>query len=1107
MFRQLGIGACFALTAAAIAVGCNSSKGSSFIANSGEVNDPNNAMGALQQVDQSDHAAFSDNNQTASGFGSFQVKFNQKRPDSDGVAGAADNSAMVVFSTGDNGTGTRGHFMAAQWSGQSFAGPQELTAPDQDDTLTTSDTRFTHVSSVVLLPINGAPLTAAAGGGSNSPFNGDWIILWDSETVSHTPALDIPDTDLDSLAAVDANGPHKQLVMTIFHAANRNQPDSVTALIGNTATSGAANGPATELKFGFQVVGARVNTEQGGASAGNFDGGAPAVAGFTGRPASDVISYGVASDTLQHCASFGSTVADPTGLNNVGHPIGTVGATVLGPTVNSSMTVGGATTVSYTGLLVGAAQPAAASYTVGDNTTFVQIFWTQLVTSHAGANTTTFNAGNGSFAATVQLGPEYEFWTGNLNLAEGVVQNQAKVAFTTTTNSFTDGRSSSTQALPGFKTYNNLVFWNYADTSLAVSVTQGSAGDTQIQSYQQAMAILPVTTGLNGTASINQAGQIDVTMLGSAGKHSTVVTTTIASIAGTETVAFNPCGGCSIIGPDEGCADVTAFVLGTISTNTVANADNSQETELWATAVTTAGVPVAGTNPRAVSKHAATPLSTTVDYTVRDNIADAKVQIDRDGTYVLCGYRQAQGTTIQENMGLMAQVYRTFRSTATVGSSSTPVTAPTMDERFPTAAPVQVNTPANTAYTGQSGTLPGLWTGSPVVAYDFQGHIGYKCGFQGDVTKMSILWAHADGSQDRAFIRQAVVVVGATVTTNPTLTFTAAESEFETANLTPSVAQLDLVTGGIVRSTFTFVTGTFGTVGANGGIPTPGSDLADTNFHFGLLSSCSSFLGNGADACDAGFEAGGAGGDVLTVFQKNVDNTVSDGNYFNQQVIATLYNGTALTDRAVISKNVNENSPTAAGFRTGLSALVPVTGNASLNPVGHTPDGGIYIYMTCPNDSNFTSPAGLYARHFKARVATSSPPTFANNFFPVASAAVTDPTFVNPVRLDRDLDSSVTFGQVLTQGRKAAVLFTQGNHIYLSITNDGESYSATGGLPTPLLVDNNTSANQNSNTNTPISFTVGQKSDSNCGNLSGSLCAFRKDDLDQNIRFYIRAFN
>jgi len=689
-------------------------------------------------------------------------------------------------------------------------------------------------------------------------------------------------------------------------------------------------------------------------------------------------------------------------------------------------------------------------------------------------------------------------------------------------------------------TYNNILFWNYQDTSLAIAPS-GAPGTVEAVIQTNGSTVLSTVAVLPGAAGDATIGnQNDVTLLGSAGRHQiTNNTNNVANgiLVGEEFVTLGLCEGCSIIGPDEGQQDIVAFVLGRINTFSTRGGGtlNNTDQELWAVALTATGA-TAGSlqaftnNPKRISAHVADlpfPTSTNTSFTqVRDKVDDVKIRSSRDGTYDVLAWRQVQGTSEQANLALLSTVYKVFRTVASNGSVSTVV--PTLDQRFPTANPIVVNTAATVAYSGQLVNVgsTGGFAGVPVAAFDFQGSLAYKCGFQGDRTKMSILWLYSDGTEDRLFIKLLTVGTGAQVVDNPTITATG-ETEVDSTAAVPGFGvrlEPASVTNFAIKSSFRFIPGSFGetvpTYSSGGGAAFSCSTLNNGGTTFDLVESV-----------DAGPNATNGGGDVLLVFSKIVAAT---NNNWDRQIIAALYNQTAIADRVVISRtgvesagqqpggsaNVvfpNGNALGVAsapaypgvpnGFRTVLWGILPNTTSSSITTAARSPDNGAYIYFGGPATNNATSARALYTRHFRARKATQggTAVTFANTFFPVASQSTGDATFKQPIRIDKVQNSGSNATPVFTplhKARQAVVVFTQDNHLWGTLTSDGESYTATGGQPDAFLVDDNISANQNAGS-VPAAFPC-LLIDSNCDNLSKTALFLIKEDVNLNPRLYVR---
>jgi len=1161
MRSKFGLGAGFALTAFAIAVGCGSGNKTSIFSGGGELTGNGFPASPISQNNLApDGGGFSNNNQDAN-IGQVKCAFNVPAPDGAATSTqsntTADSTAMVVFATSNHSAGSgssngRQRVYAAYWSGQSFTPPQEITGVNRNEQITVGDPRATNVQSVVMIPFNTGQYNDPSGASPSltRANQGNWVIVWDAQTLTNQ----VPGGTQNSMS--DLIGPHHSLYVTMFIKSLSTQPFTSTSLIGNNAASGTANGKtAVKMQFGFQLIAPEVTLEVGGQGVGSVLG--TEVSGFTDptsarmiRPASDVVSYGAATDTFVHCATFGSNVNDVSGLlsgNNIGNV--TTGKETLGATWS--------TLAGFNPLLQTVATPSAASYEVGDNTNFIQLFWVQMVTSHGGTGQTF--VGNSSFSEA-EIGPAYQLFSANLSLATmtlgasndaTVPTGQAIVAPPAARNfaTFTAGddrRAVATQALANFVAYNNLLFYNWIDASLNTTIgasvglsnegfvgttVDGRAGKSEI------CTVLNIVPGANGTAAV-AANPTDITMLGTAGRHSTNNSTAPGSAApldiGEEFVQLGQlCGSCGIIGGDEGQADVVAFVVGRVTTftatgviagaTTAGNVDN----ELWACLLTSQGaIETGGTNPRRVSEHfpEINALQTTVvTNNLTDAVGDIKVQPDRDGTYDILAWRQTTGTSLQSILALNAVVYKT----AFIGSQSLVGAAlPNLDARL--TRPAQINIPATVAYTAQTSIVPNGWLGSPVAGFDFEGAINFRCGFQSDTTKLSILYLYSDGSDERVFIRQLTTNIGATLAAAPTLTLST-EAEIEpTASVSGEFVN-NQVTGVSHGNPFHFLPGSHGLpIPCNAGIGSVTElNTITGNFSGGPGASCSN-LSSGFDSvktCDAGPAASGAGGDVLIVFSKTVTATLSGTVGFDHQVISVLFSNGVINaaDRIVLSRGIAENTQSASsitlpfavlpavgppstytiGFfspnttKTQLGGLVPNIRSASLSPGSLSPTNGTYIFMSDFVGGDVSSPRGIFSRHFRSRTQTqngAAQVTFVNNFFP---AAATD-----PVRLDNaSSDSDATFLDALVNGRTWAGFFRQDNHIWCSETSDGETFTNKNGLSAPFLVDDNISANGNQNTTT-LGFC--KKNASTCDNLSGTIVAVVKDDVNLDQRIYIR---
>ncbi len=1011
--------------------------------------------------------------------------------------------------------------------------------------------------------------------------SGNWAILWDAETVSTNGQPSITATG-SGIA-----GAHHTVYLNMFLKSFAGQPLATTKLIGNTATNGTLNGTSpVELEHGFEVNGVEITSNVGGYVTGETLSGFQAGFAFkTGanatvyRPAEDIVSYGAASDTFVHCASFTALQSDVSGLLGAANVIGPFsGNTVLGP---SSISTGAAFTT-----------PGPATYVVGDDTSFIQLFWVQLIASgDAGGGSNSFAPSTGS-SDTIQMGANYQLLTANLNLTtmtiSGTTPNnnptvatgQAQVPYTATMNSGDPRAASAAQAEARFVTYNNLVFWNFVDASLADSasatVAQAPGVDqANIQQRSEVLSVVAVIPQAGGSAQLGAAAnQTDVTVLGSAGRHQTA-TSTSSKDTGEEVVTLGVCAsnigtGCSILGPDEGQGDVTAFVIGQVSTNLPAGQTATSSTttpgntdaELWAVALQAVGAN-AGTldganNPRIVSVHQAEVSTASANATqfagtsgsdvttpLADPVADVKLQLSRDGTYALLGWRQALGTSQASTLGLQAAVYQVAVVTSL---SQTAPTLSTLDERL--SAPVLVNAGSagatGIAYTNQANvTDVGTAVGAPVVAWDFQDHVSYATGFQGVANQMIALYLYNDGTQDRLWVNTLVVTLGAatsaTTSAPPTLK-TLNELEIDATPSVPGVAVYN-TNGSLVASTFTFVSGSHGFNAATYSLSgwtglqcttlTPGSPAIFKGLGFPTISDA-------VDSVDAGSVAATPTGDVLIVFSKVVDATTSDNTFFNREILATLYSPTStapLTD-VVLSTSPAENATSSTTVNTGfgpqlvpnyfafsrqLVQLVPNAKNPSVTAgKGYSPSNGTYVYFTDLGSQIPQDYKGLFTRHFLARTPLSTGstvPTLAADFVPASGATASATTYAEPLQIDTlATGEDVSDVSVLTAGTEALVAFLQDDHWWATITQNGNTYTSTGGLSTPILIDNNYSVSAASQHVSPIVATPaapalflsdifpleGLSQDQNGDDLHGTILFMVKDDVDQNQRIFVR---
>ncbi|HZU99465.1 MAG TPA: hypothetical protein VFF73_22340, partial [Planctomycetota bacterium] len=445
-----------------------------------------------------------------------------------------------------------------------------------------------------------------------------------------------------------------------------------------------------------------------------------------------------------------------------------------------------------------------------------------------------------------------------------------------------------------------------------------------------------------------------------------------------------------------------------------------------------------------------------------------------------------------------------------------------LDARFPAspllvdAAPAQAlgyGSPSPT--TGEQGGLAGM----PVAAYDFQGHVGYHCGFQSHATFLSIFWLASDGTDSHLFAATLVTAVGPSPADTPTIGET---TPVEIDANEPSVPATAVNVGTpLEQSSFRFVPGSFGET-----IPTYSAAAG-----VAPIGSCSSLLADPLacrlDSVDGGFEPNGIGGSVLVVFTKIVAATAGQ---WDRQAVGILFNQT-IEGRAVLSRSFPESDSVdpprpqtetltlpngggigvpvpylvPVGFRTQLLALVPNRSSPVIAPPDYQPDNGTYIYMSAPVTPEAGSAAGIFTRRYRERLPLDFglPLAFLGaNVSPPASANTTDAGFQDPLRIDDALgDSDAVFLTTLHRGREVVVLFQQDEHLWGTITLDGLSYMNENGHPTLSLVDDDFSANSHQG---PVGLGVFTHVDPECDTLLSTILVINKEDPDLNPRFYVR---
>jgi hypothetical protein len=482
----------------------------------------------------------------------------------------------------------------------------------------------------------------------------------------------------------------------------------------------------------------------------------------------------------------------------------------------------------------------------------------------------------------------------------------------------------------------------------------------------------------------------------------------------------------------------------------------------------------------------------------------------RTGEYITVGYIQnvgvssATGSAGSYHSALFALTYQTQRALTQAGVGSNV----NFDIRFSTGAPVQLSqTFAVTLRTLGGGTTGNAdaaqtrerWNSLPVNSFAFQGSLGYRCGLQGNIENMNVLWEQSDETEDRLFVGQLRVVINTTSGT-PALTI-ANRLELEpTAN-----------------------------VSGNANYQDPAVSTGRTT-SFRLINQDVSPVFTKTLSADAGDDADSettvtaADGGILVIYTKCIDNTTSDNDHADAAVVVQVYNGTT-AESSIVSESFNENAPTVnatgnftttvtgftsrngpmvygtanGNFRAGVAGLVATGQNVSLSVTDlaarSEPATAHYLYIYGQRSDNSSSPRALFTRKHQPRnTASFTASAIGDRMIPVST---TGTTFREPTRIDHLQGQNVRSGpattgvqdllQIIQKGAVVAVFFFQDGHVWVQTSSDGVTYLNTvAGSPNPALVDNDTTSNV-------TGFRVDRRDDGSCG-VSSAILFFTKPD-------------
>lgn len=1195
MLKRVGMGALAVLATGVVAVGCSDKK-TTITGGGGN---------GLSNTDQFPATSIASNNVAPDGGGlspdnvnantaNVKVMFSQDLPGSDGTYGG-DGSAIVVFQVTD-GALQRVH--ATHFNGSTFTPPVELKGQDRDET------QGANVGATVAIQL----CTATYGEGATATGttindiranNHNWLILWNGRTFFNDPRLGINQNTANLV------GPHNTVWATMFLKELRDQP---------VATSNRVGAVSREFNYGFQVIGTEVPAARGGAgNTTNPNGLSPAPApSRLNAPACDVTSFGLISDGFAGQSSFGGTALPLSDAVLQSRDVAGANAVVNGTDVST----GGATDYVFAHPNVNGATLNTSSFTSGEVTSFVHLFYTQVVNSMWGGGSVTQTGVAGGIG--IDGGADLQAFTASFNLATMTFATPTEFTAPVERNGSTTATRAGTAFYPDFRTYNGQLFAKYVDASLnsnqttalnALKLTPDQAanawgqrqtgghnGDTVNAGafYEEIVCVATFANNAanDGTSGLVASSKYDLNLHGTAGAHdttnptgNTANATNLNNILPNREVQ-NFSAGTTIFGADEGLGDTTIFYVSADNTRAAGlagdldplNVDRAIVCAVVQSSGTAIGTRAAGVNPRNVSRHQADFHRPTDDTAHTTNNArgntDGSVGLEdpvvpvgdrngafanggngarqgttgggagnqiaqgvvttnasggpatffraamnRTGEYVALAWLQDQGVSVRGlgagfRQALMATIYQTFRPIVATTQAGTTATPANVEARFATApqelsrTDLTITHPTTPSTSGNTfgnelaeGWAEGVnsWSSLPASWFVFQGGLGYR-GFQSNRNVMNLLWEQSDATEDRFFIRQLVVTLGATGT--PTLTL-GTSAEFDA---TPSVVGhanlrnfLGSTTAANIRSTFAFL-------------------------DKGVLQFATTDLG-------AEQSATATNGGALVLFVKVTDASNNNNRNADAQLVAYEWTGSGTPTRVVIGRNVHEegtlhsvsNTGTEAGVSSGASANAPdaaaayanafdvgflpiniaaVPANADLASAPNHSATSVYIYFGSPRDANSSSARSLYTRKYRNNARSTAQgatdfPTIGSRFFPHAGAALGDADYREPTRLDHTRGGNVTAVTVVANASSAMVLFQQDGHIWAQPTTDGETYRVDGtGLPNPLLVDNDDTGNV-------TGWTV-TTSANGTGGLVDSILFFTKADVNGDTRLRAR---
>jgi hypothetical protein len=407
--------------------------------------------------------------------------------------------------------------------------------------------------------------------------------------------------------------------------------------------------------------------------------------------------------------------------------------------------------------------PGGASYTIGEDVSFVQLFWTQILSSaNSGDTVQAMTPTEDTNDVGVHVGNRLAAFNSGLDLRTMLFAAPTEV--TVPVSSLTEPQPQPLKAavspICDFSTYNQFVFFNFMDASIC-HVDPGAVHDlmnepqvtdnASVREFNLALLVYAANDAGNGTSALGAPTRLNVVPTSTMTADKMDILFTFGSggtppidpldnpgTFGNQAQAWLASSAC-IFGPDEGLGDTTVFFVERHDSALAVSTDSNIDLELGAAVLlSNAALQSPGKNPVILSSHIgentdshnvggqidlavghpnqvrlqtdfqvkAAPVSGTV---FEDPVEGVQTCLNRAGTYVVVTYRQWMGTSSTTfSKALNAVVMKTFRVAASNGGGISPFISsnspPQVDLRFAAGA----GTPSGAQPTGGNATTAAI---------------------------------------------------------------------------------------------------------------------------------------------------------------------------------------------------------------------------------------------------------------------------------------------------------------------------------------------------------------------------------------------------------------